>query len=802
VKLRELRIEGFGKLEERSVVFDERFNVIVGSNEAGKSTLANAIVAVLFGVGRQRDAWRPWSGARYAAALQYVLEDGRRFEIQRDFERDPKGVRAYDESGNDVSAELTVGKVIIPGQAHLKIPLEVFVNAACVAQGSAEIDGARAERISTALAHALDGGPREDAALGALRRLDEALALHVGTKRATVNAPLRKLHESLAEADAEADGVRARLRGLDNVRARLEQERKRAHELERALREHERLARAYRAQTLQTRLVALREVRDTVAALHRERMLYDDVDEFPPGSLAQLEMRYHEWHTAETLSASAAEAAAETRLTPVLEVELSERLRDGGALDETAFRELEADVARAAEAHAKASFAANEAQSARRAVSGGNELFGAALAGGALVAVGAIVLAVLHDWFLAPLVGVVALALFAVAWSRWNGRRNALQKIAKMEQTADAAAKAERSAARGVAKVLEPLGVPSFEELSKRRERARELYERKLLAQRNAERAGTARAAAFASGRRYDDAVRALLEPSGSRDADLAAGRRLDQRRSARDGIDLQLSMLEVRRRDVLGDDEEYALDAELAALLGAGVDPAGVDRPPRAFAAEGDELERRRGDTRSTIAALDAELRTAEAQLDDLASLDERAGRLRAETASLERFEEALGLARRCIDERTREAHQKFARRLADYASRTLDGITGGRYADVRVDPTTLAVKVRAPETREIVEIDRLSSGTREQAYLVVRLAMVRMFAEGMETAPLLLDDPFAHWDEGRIERSFAVFEAVASGVQTILFTTQRPVADAAVARGARLIDLDATPAASAPAR
>jgi uncharacterized protein YhaN len=800
VKLHELRIEGFGKMCDRSVLFDEHFNVVYGQNEAGKSTLANAIVALLFGVGRQRDAWRPWSGARYAAALHYSLEDGRRFEIQRDFERDPKGIRVYDEHGADVSVELTVGKAIVPGQAHLKIPLEVFVNAACVAQGSAEIDGARAEKISTALAHALDGGPREDAALGALRRLDEALAQHVGTKRATVNAPLRKLQEDAAEAEARAEDVRGRLREFDGLRKRLESERQRASDLDHALQEHGRLARAYRAQTLRARLDAMRDIRDTVAALHSERASYDDVDEFAPGSLAQLEARHHDWRTAEALAASPAEAATETRLTPALEDELSERIRDGGSLDEHAFAALQAEAAAAAEARMAAAGAANEVQAARRGIEGGNELFGAALAGGALVASGAIVLAVLHDWFFAPIVAVVALALFVVAWTRWQRRRSGLLTIATMERAADAAANAERSAARRVAAVLEPRGVPSFEELARRRERARELYERKLIAQRNAERAGTARAAAFAAGRRFDEDVRALLAPSGSRAADLAAARVLDARRSARDGIDLQLSMYEVRRRDVLGEDDEFALDAELAELLAAGVNPAGIDRPPRAFAAEGDELERRRGDSRTAAAALEAELRTAENQFGDLAALDETAGALRHEAAKLERFEAALTLARGYVDERTKEAHQKFARRLADYASRTLDGITGGRYGDVRVDPTTLEVRVRAPETREIVDIARLSSGTREQAYLVVRLAMVRMFAEGMETAPLLLDDPFAHWDAARIARSFDVFEAVAAGVQTILFTTQRAVADAAVARGAHLIDLDVL-AVSVPA-
>ena len=800
MRLVDVRLDGFGKLVDREFVFDPRFTVVYGPNEAGKSTLGNAITALLYGVGRkdERDAWRPWSGGRYAGTLRYALADGRVFEIQRDFERDPKGVRAFDENGNDVSTELAVGKVVVPGQAHLKIPLEVFLNAACVRQGAAEIDGARAERISTALAHALDGGPREDAALGAIGRLDDAIAKHVGTKRATVNTPLRDLQEAAAETEARAAAVRLRLRELDDLRGRLQAERERAEHLDFALREHDRRTRAFRAFTLHERIAQIRELRADVAALHGERLHYEDVGDFPADAVARLEELYHAWRTAEALAASTAHAAGESRLTPALESEFSERLRDGGSLDDEAFERLSADVAAVAEARAKSTFAANGVQAARRKVSGGNEVFGAVLTGGTLVGAAAVVLAIFHEWLFAPVAAVLALVLFGVAWARWSARRKALAESAAMERAADVATAAERNAALRVAAVLEPLDVPSYEEFVRRRERARALYERKLAARRDHERALQARAELSNATRAFDEAAAALVAPTGTREGDLAALRVRDARRSARDGIDSQLSFLEVRRADLLSGDDEFGLESELAELLAEGVVPAEPDRPLRAFASERIELERACSESRAMAAALEAELRTTESQWEDLAALDERCAALRADCAKLERFESALTMAKGILERRTREAHQQFATRLANYASQTFDEITQGRYADVRVDPTTLAIKIRAPEIREFVGLDQLSVGTREQAYLVVRLAMVRIFAEGAgtETAPLLLDDPFAHWDDERMARSFDVFTAAARDVQTILFTTQRGVAAAAAARGAKLIDLseDAT--------
>jgi DNA repair exonuclease SbcCD ATPase subunit len=791
--LLDLRLDGFGKLVDRTFVFDPHFTVVFGPNEAGKSTFASAIVALLYGVGRkdERDGWRPWAGGRYGGALRYALTDGRIFEIQRDFERDPKGVRVFDESGNDVSVDVSIGKYVVPGQAHLKIPLEVFLNAACVRQGQAEIDGARAERISTVLAQALDGGPREDAALGAINSLDEAIAKHVGTKRATVNTPLRDCQGAAAETEARATEVRRRLRELDDLRARLQAERERVEHLDFALQEHDRRARAFRAYALHEQIAQIRDLRADVAALHRERLQYADVGDFPLDAATHLERLFHAWRTAEALAASTAESAQASRLTPALESELSERIRDGGALDEEAFERLAADVATAVDARAKSTFASNAVLDSKRSVSGGNEVFGAVLTAGALVAAAAVVLAVFHEWLFAPAAALLALVFFVVAWLRWSARRKQLAASAAMERAADAAIAAEHDAAMRVAAVLEPLGVPSFDEFVRRRERARALYERRLAARRDAERAAQARADLSQAARTFDAEAAKLTAHADSREAALDAVREREARRRARDGIDSQLSFLEVRRGDLLGTDDEFALESELAELLGAGVVPAEPERSLRAFAAERVELERACSESKALAAALEAELRTSEAQCEDLAALDERSAELRAECAKLERFEAAVTLAKLFIEKRTREAHQQFASRLANYASQTFSDITSGRYSDVRVDPTTLALKIRVPENREFVGLDRLSVGTREQAYLVVRLAMVRIFSEGLETAPLLLDDPFAHWDDERMQRSFDVFSAAARDVQTILFTTQRSVAEAAAARGAHLIDL-----------
>jgi uncharacterized protein YhaN len=250
-----------------------------------------------------------------------------------------------------------------------------------------------------------------------------------------------------------------------------------------------------------------------------------------------------------------------------------------------------------------------------------------------------------------------------------------------------------------------------------------------------------------------------------------------------------------MRRAQILGAEDDFALQAEYDALLAAGVEPAAEDdqRSLHACERERAELDGRAREAERLVASLEGELKAGEETAPDVAELDEALAYTRAQIARLEAFERAVSLAARTIDERKNEAHRGFARRLEEYSAGVLGSITGGRYGDVRIDPATLAIRVRIPETGAIEELDRLSAGTRDQIALVVRFATARMFAEGIETPPLLLDDPFAFWDAARIERCLPVLVAGARETQTLLLTASPELADAAQRAGAVRIDLTA---------
>jgi uncharacterized protein YhaN len=66
-----------------------------------------------------------------------------------------------------------------------------------------------------------------------------------------------------------------------------------------------------------------------------------------------------------------------------------------------------------------------------------------------------------------------------------------------------------------------------------------------------------------------------------------------------------------------------------------------------------------------------------------------------------------------------------------------------------------------------------------------------VRLLSPPEEPLPVLLDDPFVHCDETRLERAMAFLATVADERQVILFTTQRRVLEVLPA-GTAVLALD----------
>src|SRR3982751_3024110 len=86
MKIQRLHLDGFGRWTDMDIEFAPGLNVIYGANEAGKSTMQQAILAMLYGLSTQRtngqsvlEHFRPWHGSDYGGSLEYQLDSGHGF---------------------------------------------------------------------------------------------------------------------------------------------------------------------------------------------------------------------------------------------------------------------------------------------------------------------------------------------------------------------------------------------------------------------------------------------------------------------------------------------------------------------------------------------------------------------------------------------------------------------------------------------------------------------------------------------------------------------------------------------------
>ena len=154
--------------------------------------------------------------------------------------------------------------------------------------------------------------------------------------------------------------------------------------------------------------------------------------------------------------------------------------------------------------------------------------------------------------------------------------------------------------------------------------------------------------------------------------------------------------------------------------------------------------------------------------------------------------------LARRA-ERRFRDEHQPdLLRRAEEYLSR----ITGGRYTRLLLEEAEggSVFHLEAPHLPGSLPVDPpLSTGTREQVFLALRLAIVDHLDQGREPLPLFLDEVLVNWDAERRGRGVDLLAEVARTRQVFLFTCHPGLAREVEERGGAVLGLMG-PGAAAP--
>ena len=85
MKINNLKINGFGKIENKEINLENKINIIYGKNESGKSTIFNFIVSMLYGCSKLKkgknisnfEKYKPWNTEEFSGKIKYELDNNK-----------------------------------------------------------------------------------------------------------------------------------------------------------------------------------------------------------------------------------------------------------------------------------------------------------------------------------------------------------------------------------------------------------------------------------------------------------------------------------------------------------------------------------------------------------------------------------------------------------------------------------------------------------------------------------------------------------------------------------------------------
>lgn len=116
MKIENIKTNSFGTLKNKEINLDKNVNIIYGKNESGKSTLLTYIKTAFYGISKNKngkqisdfDKYKPWSGEEFSGKIKYILDDGSKYEIFRDFNK--KNAKIYNDNLEDITKQFNMDR--------------------------------------------------------------------------------------------------------------------------------------------------------------------------------------------------------------------------------------------------------------------------------------------------------------------------------------------------------------------------------------------------------------------------------------------------------------------------------------------------------------------------------------------------------------------------------------------------------------------------------------------------------------------------------------------------------------------
>ena len=217
MKINYLKINGFGKLENKEIEMSDKINLIYGNNEAGKSTLLEFISSMFYGVSKNKnkkeisnyEKYKPWKNGDFSGKIIYKLDNNDEYQVYREFSK--KNPQIYNKNGEDVSRLFNINKT--KGNEFFyeqtKIDEEIFFS---TTTNQVVLDNNEQQTLTQKIANILSTGEESVSYKKTIEKLNKKLLEEVGTER-TTERPINLINSKIKEIERQKENIE-----IDNYR--------------------------------------------------------------------------------------------------------------------------------------------------------------------------------------------------------------------------------------------------------------------------------------------------------------------------------------------------------------------------------------------------------------------------------------------------------------------------------------------------------------------------------------------------------------------------------------------------------
>lgn len=187
----------------------------------------------------------------------------------------------------------------------------------------------------------------------------------------------------------------------------------------------------------------------------------------------------------------------------------------------------------------------------------------------------------------------------------------------------------------------------------------------------------------------------------------------------------------------------------------------------------------------RSELSGLLAEIKAAGRTAENPEAIKKQIAELTRVTENQKEFCDTCDLAMTALTDAYSKLRSGFGSALEATASENFKKLSGDKYSSMSVSDS-FKIAVTESGSFPTREIEYLSSGAADQAYLSLRIAIASLMTDG-EALPILLDDALAQYDDTRLSLALNFLKEYSDTAQIILFTCHRSICDMAESLGAK---------------